>query len=59
MATFKKSFMLLILFPTFLFAEDSGALFVNEVTLNLEGAKEVARRVEVASKKLNKTVSLA
>lgn len=59
MATFKKSFMLLILFPTFLFAEDSGALFFNEVTLNLEGAKEVARRVEVASKKLNKTVSLA
>ena len=42
MATFKKSFMLLILYPTFLFVVYCGALFLNEVTLNLQGAKEVA-----------------
>lgn len=40
-------------------AQEQAAILVKESSLSLQGAKEVASRMEEASKKLNKTISLA
>lgn len=52
-------FLLLTLLSVRSFAQDKKEYVAQEVQLNLEGAKEIASRVEAASRKLNKTVSLA
>lgn len=40
-------------------AQEQAVILVKESSLSLQGAKEVASRMEEASKKLNKTISLA
>ncbi|HET9240673.1 MAG TPA: heme-binding protein [Oligoflexus sp.] len=52
-------FLLLALLSTKSFGQDKKDFVSQETQLNLEGAKEVASRVEAASKKLGKKVSLA
>lgn len=58
MALIRRGFFLIV-FPTFLMAQEQAVILVKESSLSLQGAKEVASRMEEASKKLNKTISLA
>lgn len=58
MALIRRGFFLIVI-PTFLMAQEQAVILVKESSLSLQGAKEVASRMEEASKKLNKTISLA
>lgn len=57
--TLKHWGIFLILCPTLLMAKDERNALLQESSLSLEGAKEVAKKMEEASKKLHKTISLA